>query len=73
MRAKNQKAFFFENYLDVKYHIPPYKSEITLVTDEPLIIKESGLYVNPTNLLTSGHWAGQRVAETLPFDYADKK
>ena len=71
--TKKQKTFYFENYLDVKYHIPPYKSEITLVTDEPLTIEQSGLYVNPTNLLTSGHWAEQRMAETLPFDYVDKE
>jgi hypothetical protein len=71
--TKKQKTFYFENYLDVKYRIPPYKSEITLVTDEALIIEESGLYVNPTNLLTSGHWAEQRMAETLPFDYVDKE
>ncbi len=69
--VKKQKTFYFENYFDIKYKEPPYKSEITLLTDEPLIIEENGLYVIPTNLLTSGHWAEQRVAETLPFDYVD--
>ena len=69
--VKKQKTFYFENYLDVKYNVPEYKSEISLVTDEPLTIEASGLYVNPTNLLTSGHWAEQRMAETLPFDYVD--
>lgn len=70
---KRQKIFYFENYLDVKYHIPPYKSEITLDTNEPLIIEESGLYLNADNLITSGHWAEQRMAETLPYDYVDKE
>lgn len=69
--AKKQVTFYFENYLDVKYNTPPYKSEITLITDEPLIIEKNGFYVNPTNLLTEGHWAEQRVGETLPFDYVD--
>ncbi|HSQ44525.1 MAG TPA: carboxypeptidase-like regulatory domain-containing protein [Ginsengibacter sp.] len=70
--SKSQKTFYFDNYLDVRYHTPPYKSEITLDTNEPLVIDESGLYFDPANLITSGHWADQRMAETLPFDYVDK-
>jgi hypothetical protein len=69
--VKKQKIFYFENYLDVKYNSPAYKSEISLITNDPLTIEESGLYFNPTNLLTSGHWANQRMAETLPSDYID--
>ena len=71
--SKKQKTFYFDNYLDVKYHIPPYKSEITLDTNEPLTIEENGLYLNPANLITSGHWAEQRMSETLPYDYVDKE
>jgi len=71
--AKKQKTFYFQNYLEVKYNNPLHTSEITLLTDEPLTVEESGQFVNPTNLLTSGHWAEQRMAETLPFDYVDKE
>ena len=71
--AKNQKTFYFDNYLDVKYHKRPYKSEITLDTNEPLTIEENGLYLNPANLIISGHWAEQRMSETLPYDYDDKE
>ena len=69
---KKQKKLFFENYLEVTYKNEVEISEMLLLSDEPLIIEESGFYYNPINLLTSGFWGTQRVGDALPSDYIYK-
>lgn len=70
---KKQKIFYFNNYLEVKYKLPDYNSELTLQTEDPVIVEANGFYFNPTNLSLSGFWADQRMAYTLPFDYIDEQ
>jgi hypothetical protein len=48
-------------------------SEFYLVTDDPLLIEENGLYFNPINMMSSGYWGWCKMAEMLPSDYEPEK
>lgn len=72
-----KKGFEKPDYLRFKALSPGsrihQRSEIILLSDEPVVIKENGLYFNPLNLLLSGYMAWHKLAEALPSDYIDKK
>lgn len=66
--AFEKADFLRQNFLSPLLKIPQ-NSDITLVTDTPIIIEPNGYYFNPLNVLSSGYMGWHKMAETLPSDY----
>jgi hypothetical protein len=49
--------------------MPKYQTTVLTRKADDILFNQNGVLLDTESLLTEGKWAGQRVAETLPFDY----
>lgn len=48
-------------------------SVLGFTTREPMVIEQNGYYYDQFDLVTSGYWGWEKVADALPYDYKPKK
>ncbi|MBA2249437.1 MAG: carboxypeptidase-like regulatory domain-containing protein [Chitinophagaceae bacterium] len=66
--AKEKNAYLLQNFRPQSQRTFQ-TSEIYLTDDEVIKIESNGLYFDPVNVITSGYWGWNKMAETLPADF----